>query len=173
MNYNPSTIARIADIHYGLRVDTAVIPAATLSTANPTRTILFNLVGGRALIRQLVGEVTVALTGGAALMKFYFTPTGGAQVDLTAVSLTVENLAAGQRLVLGAAIGGSTTFSGIGVGVAKVTDPYILGMCQAGVGGGPGGAIGLHATTAGLTGGSMKFSVWYVPLDDGVYIEAA
>jgi len=169
MNYSPSTIARVADINYGLRVDTAVIAGATLSTANPTLTTLFNVVGGRVLVRQLIGEAYVTLVGVGCLVKFGFTPTGGAQVDLTAVSLDAGSgaWAKGIRLILGAAIGGTTTFSAIGVSVAKAADPYILGQV------GLGGAIVFHATTAAFTAGSAKFSLWYVPLDDGSYIEAA
>ena len=169
MNYSPSTIARVADINYGLRVDTAVIAGATLSTANPTLTTLFNVVGGRVLVRQLVGEAYVTLVGVGCLVKFGFTPTGGAQVDLTAVSLDAGSgaWAKGIRLILGAAIGGTTTFSAIGVSVAKAVDPYILGQI------GLGGAIVFHATTAAFSAGSAKFSLWYVPLDDGSYIEAA
>ena len=168
-SYNQSTQRAIADSVYGMRVDTAVIAGATLSTANPTLTTLFNLVGGRALVTQIVGEAIVDLVGVGCLVKFGFTPTGGAQVDLTAVSLDAGSgaWATGQRLILGAAIGGTTTFSAIGASVAKAVDPYILG--QVGV----GGAIVFHATTAGFTGGSAKFSVWYVPLDEGSYIEAA
>ncbi len=175
MNYSPSTIARIADINYGMRVDTAVIAGATLSTANPTRTTLFNVIGGRVLVHQLIGEAVVALVGAGCLVKFCFTPAGGAEVDLTAVSLDAGSgaWAAGIRLILGAAIGGTTTFSAVGVSVAKAVDPYILGMTQAGVGGGPGGAIVFHATTAGFTAGSAKFTVLYVPLDDAACIEAA
>ena len=167
--YSPSTIARIADINYGLRVDTAIIAGATLSTANPTLTTLFNVVGGRVLVRQLVGEAYVTLVGAGCLVKFGFTPTGGAQVDLTAVSLNAGSgaWAKGIRLILGAAIGGTTTFSAIGVSVAKAVDPYILGQI------GLGGAIVFHATTAAFSAGSAKFSVWYVPFDDGSYIEAA
>ena len=169
MNYSPSTIARIADINYGLRVDTSVIAGATLSTANPTRTTLFNVVGGRVLVRQLVGEAYVTLVGAGCLVKFCFTPTGGAEVDITAVSLDAGSgdWAKGQRLILGAAIGGTTTFGAIGASVAKAADPYILGQV------GLGGALLFHATTAAFTAGSAKFSAWYVPLDDDSYMEAA
>lgn len=169
MNYSPSTIARVADINYGLRVDTGSVLGPTLSTANPTRTTLFNVVGGRVLVRQLIAEATETFVGAGCLVKFGFTPTGGAQVDLTAVSLDAGSgaWAAGQRLILGAAIGGTTTFSAIGASVAKAADPYVLGQI------GVGGAILFHATTAAFTDGTAVFSVWYVPLDDGAYITAA
>jgi hypothetical protein len=104
------------------------------------------------------------------LIKLAFTPTAGVQVDLTAVSLDAGSgaWAAGMRLIFGPAIGGTTTFSAIGASVAKVVDPYVLGLAT-----GVGGAILTHATTAAFTDGTAKFSLWYVPLDDGAYIEAA
>jgi|GEM_PF-1194186 hypothetical protein len=170
MNYSPSTISRIADINYGLRVDTGSVLGPALSTANPTLLTLFNVVGGRVLVRQIIAEATETFVGVGALIKLAFTPTGGAQVDLTAVSLDAGSgaWAAGIRLILGAAIGGTTTFSAIGASVAKAADPYVLGQA-----GGVGGAILSHATTAAFTDGTAVFSLWYVPLDDGAYIEAA
>jgi len=116
-----------------------------------------------------VGESIVTLAGAGCLVKFCFTPTGGAEVDITAVSLDAGSggWAKGQRLILGAAVGGTTTFGAIGVSVAKAADPYILGQV------GLGGALLFHATTAAFTAGSAKFSAWYVPLDDGAYMEAA
>jgi len=170
MNYNPSTIARVADINYGLRVDTGSVLGPALSTDNPTKLTLFNVVGGRVLVRQIIAEATKTFVGAGCLIKLAFTPTlGAAQVDLTAVSLDAGSgaWAAGMRLILGPAIGGTTTFSGKGASVAKVVDPYVLGTV------GQGGAILTHATTAAFTDGTAKFSLWYVPLDDGSYIEAA
>ena len=168
-NYSPSTIARIADINYGLRVDTGDVLGPALSTADPTRLTLFNVVGGRVLVRQIIAEATETFVGAGALIKLAFTPTGGSQVDLTAVSLDAGSSAwaAGVRLILGAAIGGTTTFSAIGASVAKAADPYVLGTV------GVGGAILSHATTAAFTDGTAIFSLWYVPLDDGAYVEAA
>ncbi len=163
-NYNPSTIARIADINYGLRVDTAVLAAT--GWGGIAVWPLFTVVNGRVLVNQIVGEITTVLPTLATLVKYYFTPTGGAQVDLSAISLTVSDLAVGIRILAAGTIGGATTFSGIGASMAQPT-PYIVG--QVGV----GGALGIESTTIALTSGAAKFSVWYVPLDDGAYIEAA
>ena len=169
-NYAPSTQARIADLVYGMKVETGDVLGPAISTANPTRLTLFNVVGGRVLVTQFIAEATELFVGVGALIKFCFTPTGGVEVDLTAVSLDAGSgaWAAGIRLILGAAIGGTTTFSAIGASVAKAADPYVLGDVS-----GTGGALLSHATTAGFTDGTAKFSLWYVPLDAGAYIEAA
>ena len=159
----PSTREMVANINYGLRVDKGPV----LATAWGVQVVypLFNLVGGRVRILQLIGEITTVLSNNATLVKYYFTPTGGAQIDLSAISLTIAQLAVGKRILAAGTIGGATTFSGIGASMEQTT-PYIVG--QVGV----GGAIGIESTTASLTSGAAKFSLWYIPLDDGAYVEA-
>ena len=170
-NYPPSTIARVADINYGLRVDTANLAAT--GWGGIAVWPLFTVVNGRVLVNQLVGEITTVLSNTATLVKYYFTPTGGAQVDLSAISLTIAQLAVGKRILAAGTIGGATTFSGIGASMAQPT-PYILGQAAIVAGGaGVGGALGIESTTAALTSGAAKFSVWYIPLDEGAYIQAA
>ena len=168
-SYNLSTRERVADINYGLRVDTLLLDATGWGATAVWP--LFNLAGGRVLVNQLVGEVTTVLSTNATLVKYYFTPTGGAQLDLGAISLTISDLAVGKRILSAGTIGGATTFSGIGASMAQPT-PYILGTVGP-LGVAPGGAIGIESTTASLTSGAMKFSVWYIPLDTGAYLEAA
>ena len=163
-NYNKSTRSRVADINYGLRVDTAALAATGWGAQ--AKWPLFTVGNGRVLITQLIGEITVLLPTVATLVKYYFTPTGGAQVDLSAISLTAADLAVGIRILAAGTIGGTTTFSGVGASMAQPT-PYIVGQVDV------GGAIGIESTTASMTSGSAKFSVWYVPLDEGAYIEAA
>jgi len=168
-NYNRSTRERVADIGYGLRVDTAILAATGWGAIAVWP--LFNLVGGRVMVTQLVGEITTVLSNDAALVKYYFTPTGGAQIDLSAISLTIAQLAVGKRILAAGTIGGATTFSGIGASMAQPT-PYIIGTVGP-LGVPPGGVIGIQSTTAALTSGAAKFSIWYYPMDDGAYLEAA
>src|SRR3990167_3922678 len=162
-SYSLSTRGRVADIGYGLRVDTGLLDATGWGAIAVWP--LFTLGGGRCMVTQLVCEITTVLSNNAALVKYYFTPTGGVQIDLSAISLTIAQLAVGKRILAAGTIGGATTFSGIGASMAQPT-PYIVG--QVGV----GGAIGIESTTASLTSGAAKFSLWYIPLDDGAYIQA-
>src|SRR3972149_6626867 len=100
MNYSPSTIARIGDIINGLRVDTAVLAAATY--IEQTQHELFN-VYGRIKIHDLFSEVTVIFSNNAALVQYNFTsstPVITVQ-PLCAVSLTVAQLAVGERIAWG------------------------------------------------------------------------
>lgn len=163
-NYNKSTRERVADLNYGMRVDKGPVLATVWGAQAVTP--LFNVVGGRVLVTQIIGEITTVLSDNATLVKYYFTPTGGAQVDLSAISQTIAQLAVGKRILAAGTIGGATTFSGIGASMAQPT-PYILGEV------GVGGAIGIESTTASLTSGAAKFTVLYIPLDDGAYIAAA
>ena len=79
-SYNPSTISRIADVVYGLRVDKGPVLATAwgVQIAYP----LFNVVNGRVIVTQLIGEITTVLSNNATLVKYYFTPTGGSQICL-------------------------------------------------------------------------------------------
>jgi hypothetical protein len=162
--YPPKTVQAIADMNYGIRVDNGPVLATVWGAQAVTP--LFNVVNGRVLVTQLIGEVTTVLSNNATLVKYYFTPTGGAQIDLSAISLTIAQLAVGKRILAAGTIGGATTFSGIGASMLQ-TVPYVLG--QVGV----GGAIGIESTTASLTSGAMKFTVLYIPIDDGSYIVSA
>lgn len=168
-SYNLSTRGRVADIGYGLRVDTAILNATGWGAIAVWP--LFTLAGGRCMVTQIVGEITTVLSNNATLVKYYFTPTGGAQIDLSAISLTIAQLAVGKRILAAGTIGGATTFSGIGASMAQPT-PYILGTVGP-LGVPPGGAIGIESTTAALTSGAAKFSIWYYPMDEGAYIVAA
>ena len=162
--YPPKTVQAIADMNYGIRVDNGPVLATVWGAQAVTP--IFNVVNGRVLVTQLIGEVTTVLSNNATLVKYYFTPTGGAQIDLSAISLTIAQLAVGKRILAAGTIGGATTFSGIGASMLQ-TVPYVLG--QVGV----GGAIGIESTTASLTSGAMKFTVLYIPIDDGAYIVSA
>ena len=170
-SYNQSTQRAIADSNYGMRVDT--LNLAATGWGGTAVWPLFNVVNGRVLINQLIGEVTTVLSTHAVILQYYFTPTGGVRVNLTAISLTASDMAVGKRFLAAGTIGGGFTFSGIGASMEQPI-PYILGQTAIAAGGdGVGGAIGIESSVAAFDSGAAKFSVWYVPLDEGSYIEAA
>ena len=159
--YPPSVIQTIGEANWGVPVNKGPV----LATAWGAQAVypLFTVANGRIIVKQLIGEVTTVLSDNATLVKYYFTPTGGAQIDLSAISQTIAQLAVGKRILAAGTIGGATTFSGIGATMLQ-TVPYIIGTY------GVGGVIGIQSTTASLTSGAMKFTVLYTPLDDGSYI---
>jgi hypothetical protein len=166
MNYNPSTIARIADINLGLRVDKGPVLAVDHLAIQVYP--LFRIVGGRVVVLNFIAEVTEAFAADATILQLYYTGTGAVRIDLTAKALTAASLALGRRLVAAQTIGGALTFSAANsVAVISTLQSYILGRY------GVGGVMGIESSVAAMTDGAMIYSLWYLPLDDGAYVEAA
>jgi hypothetical protein len=120
---------------------------------------LFTIAGGRVLVTQIVGEVTTIMETKTINFKLTSDPDVGttndmcANLDLTAAEvgtlLTISGTAAD---ALRAGKSGSVTAQNV---------PMIVAA----------GAI--EATVGATHTGSIKWSIWYMPLDDGAYVEAA
>lgn len=118
---------------------------------------LFNVVGGRVIVKTLLGEVTTNFEAKANACSFNHTPTGGAAVDL---SLAVECNGDVEGTLYGITGLPATAMSvTIGTAVAQTYDIILVP-----------GVIGFD--TAADATGAIKASVVYIPLDDGAYIEA-
>lgn len=141
-------------INYGLKVDraTATLPQTTASA-------LFNVKGGRVAITQIVGEVTTAIQNQANNTKLVAHPTTGTSVDMCDV-LSTANDEVGCLY----GISGLNTDAMIGINAglvpAQVRD-VIVGI----------GTIDLDCAASNT--GSIKWTLFYVPVDDGAYVEAA
>lgn len=153
-NYNLSTRARVADIATGLRVDKATVSVLAASTKS-----LFTVTGGNCIILALIGESTTGQAAGANAAKYISTPTVGTAVDMCAAGDIVS-----------AEIGALFTITGVLATAAVISNAGCGAMMWAPIIVAPG-TIGFN--TAGNTAGSWKFSIWYVPAEDGAYIEAA
>jgi hypothetical protein len=153
-NYNQSTRNAVTDITRGIRVDKAAVSVAAATTKS-----LFTVAGGNCIIIGLIGESTTGQAAGANASKYISTPTVGTAVDLCATVDIVSHELGGLITITGtlatAAVKGNA-----GAGV-MMTNPIIVAP----------GVIGFN--TGGNTAGSYKFSVWYIPAEDGAYIEAA
>lgn len=171
MNYNPSTIARIGDLVNGIRVDTSALAAATYFLTGNTNTPIFN-VYGRIKIHELFGEVSVAAFSNDACVLYYnYTSTSPviAVAPLSAASASLAQLAIGERI---AWIGGAVATATVLTATPGITDvariPQIVGV-NAGI-----GTIGILTATASITGNAkVTFSLFYTPMSDGAYVEAA
>lgn len=123
---------------------------------------LFAITGGRVLLTLIVGEVTTVMGATANNTKLKFNPSAtGSDVDLCAV-LATEDDAVG---TLYSITGDFSDALKDGV-LALETDalperPIVLSE----------GAIELDC--AANNTGSVAWSLWYVPLDDGASIAAA
>ncbi len=139
---------------FGFRVDRA---AATLpQTAAGT---LFTVSGGRVLLTALLGEVTVAIQNQVNNTKVKSVPTAGTTVDLCAV-VDVANLEVGGKLVLPAAFATALAKTLAG---AAVLQPNSIVLAA--------GSVQLDCAASNT--GSVKWSAFYIPLDEGAILVAA
>lgn len=139
---------------FGQKVDraTASLPATTQSA-------IFTITGGRVLVTSLVGEVTTVIQNQACNLKVTANPTTGTDVDIAA-NLNV------QADEVGCLYGITGLFSdavvGANAGATVVPrNPVVL----------PVGTLDL--VTSATNTGSVKWSITYVPLDDGASVAAA
>lgn len=140
---------------YGIRVDraTAVTPATT-------HTAYFTISGGRIILTALVGEVTVAGDGTASSLKWASYPTTGSSGDLCAATAITSK-----------EIGTLLGITGLVTDAMLVANAFYTPIMyrQQVI---PIGALHLDASGSNGTA-SIKWSLFYIPLDDGASVAAA
>lgn len=139
---------------YGTKVDRATATLPQTATG-----ALFTVAGGRILLTSIVGEVTTVLGATATNAKLVSTPTTGTAVDLCAV-LAVASKEVGTLFGITGLF--SDALVGANAGASVVPRNAVVV---------PIGSIGL-STSANNTG-SVKWSITYVPLDNGASVTAA
>lgn len=153
-NYSPSFRQAAADLKIGMRVDraTATLPQTTAGA-------LFNVVGGTVAITAIVGEVTTAIQNQANNTKLTANPTTGTSVDICAV-LDIANDEIGTLYGITGTVGDALI--GANAGATQLpANPVVANI----------GTIDLDCAASNT--GSVKWSIFYVPLEDGAYVEAA
>lgn len=138
----------------GLKVDrtAATLPASTTTT-------YFTISTGRILLLALLGEVTTIVQAQATTFKLTSTPTTGTAVDMCA---TVDLNAKEAGTLLG--ITGLPSDAMVATNAGLTTgfkQQLIL----------PIGNI--RATTVATSTGATKWSLFYIPIDDGATVVAA
>lgn len=144
-----------ADLVLGARVD----KAAFQHTGSAAAVAVFNIKGGRVAIRALIGEITIAASG-ATNLQLQSNPTTGT----TAVMSTVLAAGALEQYTLMSITGAvGDAMYGVSAGLAQggIRDTIIV----------PIGVIELTSSAAETI--TTKWSVFYVPIDDGAYMESA
>jgi hypothetical protein len=159
-NYEPSTRQTLMDLRLGMRVDRS---AALVLQAT---TNLFTVVGGRVLLTGLLGEVAVIIANTATTLQISHLRTDvttPVATVLSAASASIAQATAGTMFTLPAAVATalvtSTNNSAIYMGLSV---PWVLTV----------GALSLVGSAAPATG-TIKWSAWYIPLDDGAYMATA
>jgi hypothetical protein len=165
-NYNPSTISSVGDINRGLVVETGIL----LGTAYmlQAQVELFK-VYGKIKVLSLFGEVTTAISATATTILFNFTSTSPviAVQPMSAASGSLSGAAVGLRASLVGSTVGTVTAITATAGISyDCALPQIIGT-KSGV-----GTIGQLTGTANVTSGAMKFTLCYVPMEEGAYAEA-
>ena len=144
----------IRSIQAGIRVSR---DAATLPQSDSG--VLFNVTGGRVIITGIVGEVTTGIQNQANNTKLTANPDTGTSVDICAVLDIADD-------EVGTLYGITGTFSDAMVGenagaTVWPTAPVVVAA----------GSIDLDC--AASNSGEVKWSLTYVPLDDGASVSAA
>lgn len=150
-NYNMSEREAAAVIALGTKVER--------STANMTDGLsLFDIEGGKCLLTLVVGEVTSALQGATRNYRLRSNPDTGtttnlcADLDINADQIgTLYTLEGTYNVALQRGKSGS---------VPGPTFPLIV----------PPGAIEMVVDST--TSGEVEWTLWYIPLEVGAYIEA-
>lgn len=153
-SYNWSQRKAAATSLLGIRVD-----RATGDCQGAANVPIFNIVGGRVAMTLILGEVTTQIAAGANNFKLVSNPTTGTTTDLCA-NLDIDADDVGTLYTIAGAPATALQRSEHG-GVIGQSAPVVLAV----------GAI--ECASAGDVAGSMKWSMWYVPVDDGAYVTAA
>ena len=142
-----------AQLNKGERVDRD----AGAMTISGVATPIFNILGGRVVIREIVGQITIAASG-ATNLSLQSNPTTGTTAAMCGV-LAIGALEAQTLLTITGAV--ADAMYGVSAGLAQgMLRDQIL----------PIGAIEVINSAAETV--TVKWSVFYVPVDDGAYIEA-
>jgi hypothetical protein len=137
----------------------AKVERATAALPGGTAAAIFTVAGGRVAITQIVGQVTTAIQNQTCNLKITANPTTGTSVDIAA-NLDVDNDEVG--CLYGITGLNSDALLGINAGALPgQTRPVIVNA----------GTIDLE--TSATNTGSVKWAIFYVPIDSGAEITAA
>lgn len=153
-NYSQSTRKRIADLVLGIRVDRAATPLVETSTET-----LFTVVGGKVLMTLLVAECTVDV-GGAVNVTLAHDPDTGDTANLCAATAFGGVNAGDIVTITGLLTDTAIPATQAGSSNAMSSGPVIL----------TAGIVTLN--TGATVDGTFKWSLFYVPLDNGAYVTA-
>lgn len=138
----------------GVRVDRATANLPQTATGS-----LFTVTGGRVLVTSIVGQVTTVVQTQANNTKLVATPTVGTVNDLCAV-LDLTAAAVGSLLSVTGLVSDALVKS-TGGAIATQRNGIVVAA----------GAIGLSCAASNT--GQVKWSLTYIPYDDGAAVVAA
>lgn len=145
--------AALAQVNWGTKVDRA---AATLPAT--TSTEYFHVYGGRCFVTMLLGEVTTVVQAQACNLSWESNPTTGTTNAMCGV-VDMNAAEAGTLISITGTVGDAAILGKSGAVKAQLAPVAV--------------AIGgLELKTSATNSGATKWSLWYIPIDDGAYIAA-
>ena len=120
---------------------------------------LFNIVGGRVVLKAIIGEVTTNIGAVANNTKLEYNPADAARGDMCNL-LNITGAAAGTILSI-TGTPANNLVAATNVALRQATQQVLKP-----------GVIELNCAGASVTG-AIKWTVLYVPIDDGAYVEVA
>lgn len=147
----------LAKDQFGIKVSraTAALPATTAAA-------IFTIAGGKVAITAIYGEVTTVIQTQANATKLQFDPTdAGATQDLCATTDITADAVGTMYSITGTPSGVLSDALNFLPPNLHLVKPLILK---------PGGIL---LSCAATNTGSVKWDIWYVPLDTGASIAAA
>ncbi len=145
---------QLRTVQLGAKVD-----RATASLPATTQAAIFTVSGGRVLLTSLVGEVTTVIQNQACNLKVTANPTTGTDVDIAA-NLNVQADEVGCLYGITGLFSDALVGANAGAGVVPRNGVVL-----------PVGTLDL--VTSATNTGSVKWSLTYVPLDNGASVAAA
>lgn len=144
-------------ISLGIKVEE---PAAVLPATGTQH--IFNVNGGRVLVTGLLGQVTTVCSGTATTVSIGTTPTVGTTNTTGLCTATaITSLEVGSLVSLPLTKGALAVGANGGAGVQITGDGGIVV---------PAGQI--DVVTSATNTGAFKWTIFYVPIDDGANITA-
>jgi len=154
-NLGPGLALRKLALGFAVHRASAILPATTVQTP------YWTVIGGRILLTGLYGIVTVLFDATATTVKFVANPTVGTDGDLCGASASTANKEVGALFAL---VGTALTTA------LATTNAASLGMAAAPLQVGIGT---IDCLTANTNVGAARWTLLYVPIDDGAYVEVA
>ena len=120
---------------------------------------LFNVEGGRVMVTAIIGQVTTLMETKTINFKLVSDPDVGTSTDMCAnLDLSADEV--GTIYTISGAVATAMQRGESGNVPAQIT-PVVVAA----------GAI--EATVGATHTGSIKWTLFYIPIDDGAYVEAA
>jgi hypothetical protein len=138
------------------------VPARTIPATTTDQ--LFRVKGGRVKVKALVGEVTTVIQTQADNMK-----VSSKRLDNSSAAVGTAVDVASNLDITAMEVGGSVFVEGDGTALVKSTAGAVLMGTNSGEWIAPQGEI--YLTTSATNTGAMKWDLWYVPLDEGAWVE--